>query len=536
MPEAIEEHKTGSFDLQYILDIVRRRHIHFLIPLFLGWVLVWGASWILPVRYQSATLILVQQPTMPRDYVTPNVSDNLQDRLQSITQQILSRTRLLLIINQFHLYEEGRKQLTPDEKVQQMRKDIDIELVRDARADQITAFNIYYSAQDPHIAQTVTGELSKLFINANLEVRQQQSEGTTKFLESQLENARTNLAEQEAKIREFKAEHMGDLPSQQAGNLQILSGFQQQLLNEQDALNTAEQQKVYLQTLINQYRTVQGTSRAADGTPTRLPAIEQELDKLKAQLADLSSRYTDSYPDVRNLKSQIAKTEKMRDALIAGLKSKRAGDDQSDANSVARDSVEISQNSPMLQLQSQLKANQSEVKNREQSIANLKEKISEYQGRLNQEPMTEQQMADLTRGYDQSKANYDDLLKKKNQSEMATSMELLQQGERFSVLDPPSLPLKPNFPNRVKFCGMGVGLGLALGVVVAGAFEFLDDRLHSEKEIKNLLPMSIISEIPEITNLSTERSEKRKLLFGWSMAAVIVMVILVGSAFNYLHS
>jgi len=536
MPEIVEEHKAGAFDIQYCLDLVRRRHVHFLIPLFLGWIVVWSASWLLPVRYKSGTLILVEQPTMPKDYVLPNVNDNLQDRLQSITQQILSRTRLLLIIDQLNLYSGGRKQMTPEEKVAEMRNDIDIELVRDSHENQITAFNIYYSARDPHVAQQVTGELSKLFINANLEVRQQESEDTTKFLESQLENARTSLAEQEAKIREFKGEHTGELPTQQASNLQILSGLQQQLLNEQDAFNTAQQQRVYLQTLIDQYRTLQGTTRTADGMPTRLPALDQELDKLKAQLADLSSRYTDSYPDIRNLKIEIAKTEKMRDALISDLRNKSSADNRPDGTTIARNPAELSQNSPMLQLQSQLQANQSEMKNREAAIESLKAKITEYQARLNQEPVTEQQMADLTRGYDQSKANYDDLLKKKNQSQMATSMELLQQGERFSVLDPPSLPLKPDFPDRLKFCGMGIGIGLALGVVVAGSFEFLDDRMHNEKEIKSMLPSIVISEIPEILGPSDERSSKKRIFLGWSMAAIVVAVILAGSAFNYIHS
>ncbi len=155
---------------------------------------------------------------------------------------------------------------------------------------------------------------------------------------------------------------------------------------------------------------------------------------------------------------------------------------------------------------------------------------------MNQEPVTEQQMADLTRGYDQSKANYDELLKKKNDSAMATSMELLQQGERFSVLDPPSLPVKPDFPNRLKFCGMAIGLGLALGVLVAGGLEFMDDRLHSEKEIKSLLPMVVISEIPEIVRPSDVRNSKGRILLGWGMAVAIVAVILAGSAFNYIHS
>lgn len=538
MAEVFEEAKPGSIDVQYCLNVVRRRHVHFLIPLFLGWIVVWGASWVLPVRYKSGTLILVEQPTMPKDYVLPNVNDNLQDRLQSITQQILSRTRLLLIIDQLNLYSEtqSHKKINSDEKVDQMRKDIDIELVRDAaHENRITAFNIYYSARDPHIAQRVTGELSKLFIDANLEVRQQESEGTTKFLVSQLESARANLADQEVKIRQFKGEHIGDLPTQQTSNLQILSGLQSQLGNENDALNAAKQQQVYLQTLVNQYRTLQGT-HSGDGTPARLPVIEQQLDKLRSQLADLSSHYTDSYPDIRNLKSEIAKTEKMRDDIIAEMRNKKSGDSQADGIGSVRDEVDLSQNSPILQLEGQLHANQSEIRNREQAVASLKVKIAEYQSRLNQEPVTEQQMADLTRGYDQSKEYYDDLLKKKNQSEMATSMELLQQGERFSVLDPPSLPLKPDFPNRVKFCGMGVGIGLALGVLVAGAFEFIDDRMHSEKEIKSLLPIAVISEIPEIASQSDEVRTKRKVMLGWGMAAIVGVVILVGSVFNYIHS
>ncbi len=175
----------------------------------------------LPPRYLSTTLILVEQPTMPKDYVTPNVNDDLQERMQSITQQILSRTRLLRIIDQFNLYAAPHSQPSPDQKVEIMRKDIGIELVRDAR-NQITAFNVSYSSRDPHIAQKVTSELTNLFINENLEVRQQQSEDTTQFLEGQLETARKALADQEEKIREFKGQHVGELPAQVGSNLQIL--------------------------------------------------------------------------------------------------------------------------------------------------------------------------------------------------------------------------------------------------------------------------------------------------------------------------
>jgi polysaccharide biosynthesis transport protein len=536
MEEIFEEQNSEGPEVQRYLDIARRRHIQFLIPLLLGWLVVWGASWVLPVRYKSGTLILVEQPTMPKNYVVPNVIDDLQNRLQSITQQILSRTRLLLIIDKLHLYSDSRHQLTSDEKVDLMRKDIDIELVRSPQGDQITAFRVYYSAHDPHIAQQVTGELTNLFIDENLKVRQQQSEDTTKFIGSQLEIARAILTEQEAKVREFKGQHEGELPTQEASNLQILSGLQAQLQNEQDTLNTAKQQRVYLQTLIEQSRTLRTTTRTADGTPTGLAAIDQELDRLRSKLADLSSRYTDHYPEVESLKEQITNTEKRRSVLAAELKAKGNSGKQGDEGSATNDASDPSQSSASLQIQGQLRANQTEIANREQAISELKARVNSYQDRLNSAPVREQELADLNRGYDQSKSNYDDLLKKQNESTIATNMEQMQQGERFSVLDPPSLPLKPDFPNRLKFCGIGLGFGIFLGLVLVGALEIMDDRLHNEKEIKTLLTTAILSEIPEITSPSDEQNSKKRQVLGWAMAALVLATILAGSALSYLHT
>src|SRR5713226_9328329 len=199
-----------------------------------------------------------------------------------------------------------------------MLKDIEIELVHER--EELTAFNIYYSSHDPHTAQKVTSELTNLFINENLKMRQRQSEDTTKFLESQLEGARSGLAEQEAKIREFKDQHPGELPSQLQSNLAILGGAQSQLQNEEDTLNVAKHQNAYLQSLLNQYHSLQRSSKTGDGAPMGLSALDQELDKLKRQLADLSSHYTERHPDVRKLKEQIAQTEKMRNEIVAALK------------------------------------------------------------------------------------------------------------------------------------------------------------------------------------------------------------------------
>lgn len=535
MSEVNEEPRPQPIDIRHYVNLAGRHHIHFLIPFFVGWLAVWTASWLMPPRYKSSTQILVQQPTMPQDYVTPNINDNMQTRLESLQQQILSRTRLLMIINKLHLYGGHGTHATSDAKIEQMRKNIDITLIRDPHTGAVSSFRVDFSARDPKLAQTVTKELTSLFISQNQQVLTKESQGTTRFLEKQLADARASLAEQEATVRRFKSQHMGDLPTQQASNLQILAGLQSQLQSEQDSLNAAKQQQVYLQAMIEQERAAEGramvasaqagTAAGANGRVT----INQQLQTMKTQLAELSSRYTSEYPDVVNLKKQIKKLEAIQAGLVANAK--HAGSPVAGAE--GQDGVVL--DSTLRQLQGQLKANQLEIQNREQAIAEYQARIGQYQGRLNLEPQTEQQLADLTRDYNQTKENYDDLLKKKNQSAMATNMEALQQGERLAILDPPSLPGKPEFPNRRKLCLVGLFTGLALGVIVAGGLEFMDDRIYSDKEIKGLLPMAVISEVPEVVSPLDQQKGKRVLLLRWVATAAVTVVILAGSAFSFLH-
>lgn len=273
-----------------------------------------------------------------------------------------------------------------------------------------------------------------------------------------------------------------------------------------------------------------GSSQGGGIGTADLATVNEQLDRLRAQLADLSSRYTDEYPDVQVLKNQIAKTEVMRDNLLAAAKANAGKAPKAPA--VVSD---LEMSGPAQQIQSQLQANQMEITNRENAITELKSRISEYQGRLNAQPSTSQQLSDLTRGYDQSKANYDDLLRKVQESQMATSMERLQQGERFTVLDPPTVPTKPSFPNRLKFCAIGIAAGIAFGLVVAGGLEFLDGRMHSAKDIKALLPMTIISEVPAIVTASDEHKKKRRLVLGWATTVIVAATILTGSIISLLN-
>jgi len=522
MSELLDEQETNQFDYEHYVDLVRRRHVYFLVPVLVGWLLVWGASWVLPSKYKSSTLIYVEQPTMPESYVPANVNDDMQSRLQSITQQILSQTRLLTIIDRLNLYADNKSLKTPDDKIDALRKDIGVEVVKDGRNNEITSFRVSFSAPNPVMAQRVTGELTQLFINENSKVREEQSQATTRFMEQQLEEARVALAAQEEKVKQFEAVHEGALPSQQSSNLQILSGLQGQLQNLQDSLNTAKQQRVYYQTLIEQYKTLHASGRSVDGGPTELGAVNQQLDRLKGELADLRSRYTDSYPDVQKAKAQIAQVEEQKRELMAAP---RSGSKQPSE----------SESAPMLQLQSQLQANQIEIQNREKAIASVEGRISEYQGRLNAQPGTEQQLLELSRGYEQTKSIYDDLLKKKTQSAMATSMEQLQRGERFRTLDPPSLPPKPDFPDHLKFCGFGLAAGLGLGCLVVFLFEFFDDRMHAEKDIKALLAINVMAEVPEVRSDEDKFREKRRIVLGWALTAFVGICIALGSTYSFLR-
>ena len=532
--DTLSTEQAQPLDLARLLGLVRRRHLQFLVPLFLGWLLVWSASWIMPVHYKSTTTILVQQPSVPRDYVAPNISVDLQARLASLTQQILSSTRLLLIAHRLHLYESSTHTYTPDELVRRMRKDIDISLVRDAASGSISGFTVSYSARTPKLAQQVTSSLTRLFIQDNQQTLQQESEDTTRFLRQQLATAQASLSEQENKVKDFQAAHQGMLPSQEASNLQILSGLQSQLQNDEDALNTAQQQQIYFQSLIEQYATLRMPDQGTGGTPNSLSTIDRQLAAMKSQLADLQTKYTNRYPAVQDLRDKIEIATKERNQLLVAIREHAQHSNQADESN-STNLADPATGPAVLQLRSQLQATKAEINNRARDIADLKQRINAYQTRLNSEPAVQAQLANLTRGYQQSQDNYNDLLKKENNSAMATRMEQLQQGERFTVLDPPSLPARPDSPNRVKLSAIGIAFGLALGVFVAGGLEFLDDRLHSDGQIEDLLPIAIIGEIPEVSTLDEQKNAKRRLALGWTLAAFVVFIIAAGSAFNYMY-
>ena len=508
-------------------QFVCRRRWWLTLPAFGTWMLVWLTSWVLPVQYRSETLILVEQQRVPEQYVVSNVAADLQERLQSMTQQILSRTRLLKIMDEFKLYPKLRSRLTMDELVDEMRKDIQIELVQAPNSQrELTAFRIAYLSNQPELARRVTEQLSSLFIDENLKARQQQSEQTTQFLDSQLEEARANLASQEGRVKEFKSRYLGELPEQVQSNVQILSGLQGRLQQETDALSQAKQQAVYTESLLNQWRTLESDislGRAANAqTP---PSLDQELDRLHTQLTDLSSHYTERHPDIRKLKEQIGKTERLKQQMEEQVAAAaKAGPDNGPRPSNYAD---LQAMSPRLQLESQLKALRLEIQNRQRSIEQLRQQNEQYQARLNTTPVREQQLAGLTRDYEQSRRNYEQLLSKRDQSEMATNLEKRQEGEQFRVLDPPNLPQKPYSPNRLKLSLIGLVAGVVIGMGLTVGAEAIDDRIHSQEDFADIVSAPLLAEIPPLRNPIEELQHKRDI---WLQRITMVLMVLATAA------
>jgi uncharacterized protein involved in exopolysaccharide biosynthesis len=334
------------------------------------------------------------------------------------------------------------------------------------------------------------------------------------------------------------------LPDQLGSNLNILGGLQTRLQQEMQAVNQSKQQASYLETLLEQYRSIRVGVNEGSTDPEMPPALDGELMKLKTQLADIRSRYTERFPDYRRLKEQIAQMEGMKQHMTEDLKA-AAAESKKNQDGAARDNrkkddaeahpttlAELKELSPMVQLEGQLKQNKMELENRQKLVSQLEAQIQEYQARLNATPIREQQLADLTRDYDQSLANYNSLLSKRNQSELATSLEKRQQGEQFRIIDPPSLPLKPYQPDRILFALGGLLAGIFVGITATAAWELFDGRVFHESDFKELVNAPVLTEIPPLPTALENVSRLRRLRLEWAGALIMLLVMAGGFAFT----
>lgn len=494
-------------------------------PMVIGALLGCVASTRVSNHYESEAAILVAHQQVSERYVTPNDTSDLRETLLLVEDTILSRTQLLQIINDFDLYPEQRKRLAPEDLVELMRSHITIAAMeKTPDSKDLNSFKISFEGTDPHVAQEVTSRLTTLFIQGDLNSRISTATATTEFLNQHLQSAADNLKQQEARVRDFKMQNLGQLPEQSQANMSILTGLHAQLQNTESVLGHAREQQVFLESLISHYRSLSSAGVAIPGAPSSVsPADEtkQELSQLRTQRADLLARYTEQYPDVVKLDEQIKELQAQLDAS-----SKAASAKDATAKSVPL-TEPTSADVNLAQYNSQLEANHAEIANATADEKRLEAQIAEYQSRLNMTPVREQQLADLLRDYDLSKKNYDDLLAKETQSELATSLQEHQQGAQFKIIDPASLPMKPSSPLHAKIALGGLAAGLAVGVGIVLLFEMLDHSLLDEKDLSRYFSFPLMIGLAALPTPQEKKKESLQHMLEWAAAAAACFLVCV---------
>ncbi len=501
------------------LGILRRRRWWILGCLFTAGLAGFALAAVFPYRYRSEVTVLVDQQRVPEQYVTANVVSNARGRLDRIGEQILSRPRLRHLIDEFQLYQVQRRRMAMDDVVELMRRQISIEMVKDAtRPDDLTAFRISYAGSDPDVAQRVAAELTTQFIDENLRTRTQQSQETTNFLDSQLEVAQADLSRQEESLRKYKMQFAGELPEELSSNLQMLSVLEAQLRAATTAEDRAEQQRVYLETLDTQYQNMDNAAMIATGAGSGKPAgsladIDQHLASLRQDLTQAEARYTAINPVVVDLKAQIAAQERARADAVAQLAAAR----KSSPDSRARISPVV--NPGEADVTSRLKATHLELQRAKNQTAAIQEQIKQLEKRVSNAPLREQQLAEVTRNYENAKTNYQSLLQKRSQSELATSLEQRQGGEQFRVIDPATRPRRPQPPTKMQLMGAGWGIGLLLGLALAVLIDLLDQKLRLGSELENIDGLRLVASVPRWVTPADARRRR------WTLAGECALLL-----------
>jgi polysaccharide biosynthesis transport protein len=485
----------------------------------------------LPNVYSSETLILVDPQKVPDAYVKSTVTGDVRNRLGTLSQQILSATRLQRIIETLNLYPEDRKKMAREDVITRMRADINVSVVSDFSANQdLQAFRIRYSGADPRLVARVTNELASLFIEENLKAREQQATGTTEFLDNQLEETRKALETQEARLKDYKLRHVGEMPEQQTANLQIMGQMQSQLQLEAEALNRAEQQKGYIQSLMVQAAPVVDLDDGKQAGPTpnkeniSAGPVKTPLMALKARLADLRAKYTEDHPDVRRLKKQIAEEEAKAATALAEAKSEPVA--ETPAPTIQPDrpaTAQASHYNPVLQ--SQLNTVEAEIAKHKEEVARLSKSVAGYRSKLEAIPVREQEMTQLVRDYETAKAHYTQLLDKQMSAQTATQLEIRQKGEKFEVLDPAQPAEKPSRPNRYLINVAGSLSGLLLGVLLAIGTEFLGMSITAPEDVTAATGLPVLEVIPVIVTPLDRRIRRKRLFIAGATAAVGCLAI-----------
>lgn len=477
-----------NLTLSDLLRALRRRPLWVIVPVLLGLGAAWGALRLMTPIYRASTLVMVEKQKVPADYVKPTVTMGMEERLSTIEQQITNRSNLERIVQEMNLYPELRR-TAPLEKVARVARD---NLTVAKRGDSV--FTIYFKDPDPVKAANTANRVAELFILENLRLRENQAQGTSAFLEAELEQTKQRLEQQEAKIAAFKSLYMGQLPEQRDTNLQAVGQLQDKLEINMDALDKAETRKIILQ------RQISELSQPVLVPTTQLPAAPAapkgptRLEQLQSQLAELRSRYTDQHPDVIRLQAEIEQVRK--------IESSRP--------------IEVTEAPPLPQyttpkvdpaLRAQLEAVDMEIRGLHAERARILSDIGNTQLRLENVPRVEQQLLSLTRDYDNIQKSYESLLAKRIEAKLAENLEKSRQSEQFTILEKAIPPSDPYSPNRLLFLAIGLAGGALLGLVAAFLRDQTDSTFAEGDALQSAFPgVQVLATIPQLSGSGESRA------------------------------
>ena len=493
---------SSSVSIRDCLEVLKQ-HVHFvfLSSLLLAILGIVSVS-LLPNIYRATTTILVDPQKIPERYVASTITTDPNARLNTLTQQVLSDSRLQEILDKDHLYPEMQKKKSKEEVLEYMREKTKIELKQTPQPDQgLSSFSISYEDEDPSLVANVANHLASSFIEWNLRVRQQQALGTTEFLSKELQQAKQSLEEQEVQLEAFKMKHVGATPDELNGNLQALSRLQAETQSNTDTISRLDQERILL-------TQVKPTELRDTASLTERGRLLQEKRRLEGELWNLKRQFTDTYPDV------IAVTEQLKNlnARLATMPEPPANSTESyDTNSQVR-----------------LGLIDKELQRHGQQQAALQQQIQSYQWKVDSVPVLETQLAQLTRNYETSRQNYQSLLDKTFSAGMSEELERTQQGKRFTVLDSAKTPGKPIKPDRVLFTAGVLVLALLLPSGMTVGVYLMKGSVKSEVELKEMLPFNIqvLGAIPPIVSQADLR-RARVLTVQTVVASIISCTALI---------
>jgi polysaccharide biosynthesis transport protein len=468
---------------------VRRRWWIFL-ALVASSIISIAVAFRLPNRYTSEAILVVVQPEVSQRYVTQDTAVTIADAANALTREILSRPRLIAVIEEFGLYSKEKTSLTREELVDRMRRDVDMEPLDLAPLKgEFSTFKIAFTADNPQLAKQVASRLASLFIEENFKTRGTQAASTSNFLAEQLEAAKQKVAEQEQRLTDFKMRNLGQLPEQQGANLGNMADLRIQLQTIGASLTRTQQQREQMESSIN-----------------------GNLARLQSEKAVLLSRYTPRHPEVAKKDLEIAKTQ----ALISSLKTGKFEAESSQGSASPDDATAA-------KLKRQVEDIVIETQNLSNEERRVNAEIAKYQVRLNLTPVREQELSAIMRDADVSKANYTDLLRQQQQSQLTTKVEERQEGQHFRLAEAPTMPKRPSSPNRAKISLSGIGIGLLLGLAVALFLEFRDRSFHTEKGLSSRFALPLVLGLPLLLTPAEKNAQRWKSAAEWFTGSAVLL-------------